>query len=70
MLKKHITINNTQTTIALEPIFWDAISRQFAGSVNEWVTDCIRDKPDQVTRASWIRQRVVNELINTISLKA
>ena len=63
MLKKHITLNNRNTTIALEPIFWETISGQFAGSLHDWVKNCISDKPATVTRASWIRQRVVSELL-------
>jgi len=69
MITKHITLADKQTTIALEPIFWTAINDQLAGETErDWITDCINSKPGNVTRPSWIRQRVLINMLRDVEV--
>jgi len=69
MITKHITLADKQTTIALEPIFWTAINDQLADeTVRGWITDCISSKPGTTTRASWIRQRVLINMLKNVKV--
>ena len=64
LIVKHITLNNQRTSIALEPVFWNAIEQLPGESdIRSWTTGQLTNKAEDATRASWIRQRVLAFLI-------
>ena len=58
LIHKHITLN-FDTTVALEPVFWDAIELLD----HDWLARQLSSKPHDQGRASWIRQQVLREFM-------
>ena len=69
LIRKHIGNSRERTTLALEPPFWEAIE-QLAGSdsVTTWAEAQLAIKPETEGRASWIRQRVLGEMVKKVGL--
>ena len=56
LIRKHIN----RTTIALEPVFWKTIEGiAKPDTLQTWVNEQLLYKPDDIGRASWLRQRVL-----------
>lgn len=59
MKTRYLELPTHATTIQLEPIFWDALDTASAGNWKGWVLTFLREKPKDVNRSSWIRQRIM-----------
>ena len=60
--KRRITNSDGQkTTIALESVYWDLIQMFAKGNASQWIENELKNKPDSINNASWIRQRVLIE---------
>ncbi|MCP4988026.1 MAG: ribbon-helix-helix domain-containing protein [Colwellia sp.] len=56
LIRKHIN----KTTIALEPVFWTTIEGiAKPDTLQTWVTEQLLYKPENTSRASWLRQQVL-----------
>ena len=64
LIRKHIALGQERTTLALEPPFWEAIALLAGnGGVNAWIEKQLAAKPETEGRASWVRQRVLGEMV-------
>lgn len=73
MRQRHITFRGERTTISLENPFWQAIdqaAKKRGEPWGEWVASQLQTKPENIGRASWLRQQVLNGLITCDSKKA
>jgi len=69
LIHRHITVNQRRTTLALEPLFWETIKHLAGeGGINAWMARQLETKPPTEGRASWVRQRVLGELVKQVHL--
>ncbi|MCP4127372.1 MAG: ribbon-helix-helix domain-containing protein [Gammaproteobacteria bacterium] len=54
---KHIE-TDIKTTVALEPLFWQALEA-LTDSPGTWITEQLLSRPSGTGMASWIRQRIL-----------
>tara|TARA_R110001632_G_scaffold4448_1_gene18734 strand:+ start:314 stop:481 length:168 start_codon:yes stop_codon:yes gene_type:complete len=54
----------------LERTFWDTIDNLATGRWQDWVIEKLKDKPQSVGRASYLRQLAHQSLLNEIQLNA
>ena len=54
-LHRTLVISGRKTSIALERVFWDAIDRISNGNWRRWVLNAIKDKREDVGRATHLR---------------
>lgn len=68
--KRFIKINREATSIQLERTFWDTIDELSveAGSWQNWVCQKLKTKPDDITRASYLRQVAHQAVLNKIQM--
>lgn len=60
---RHLTVDGTRTSIALEVAFWRAAERQAGASGwREWTAARLKAKPEQIGRARWLRVAVLEAL--------
>jgi len=63
LTRKHIS----KTTIALEPLFWTTIEGiAKPSSIQQWVTEHLANKPDDTSKASWLRQQTIINLSSKV----
>ena len=69
--KRFINLETHTTSIELERTFWDTIdSLAASGRWQDWVIEKLKDKPQSVGRASYLRQLAHQSLLNEIQLNA
>jgi len=56
MKTRHLRIRKKQTTVRLEPGFWQAIDYLSNGNWQAWAKKQLRNKPKDTGMASWLRQ--------------
>ena len=54
-LHRTLVISDPKTSIALEQVFWEAIDRISNGNWRRWVLNAIKDKREDVGRATHLR---------------
>ena len=59
--RRFLALETHPTSIVLERTFWDTI---------DWVIEKLKDKPQSVGRASYLRQLAHQSLLNEIQLNA
>lgn len=63
--KRNITLPTHETSLELERTFWDTVDRLATKknqSWQDWVKDILKDKPEDIGRATWIRTQSHNSL--------
>lgn len=60
MQTRHLKVKRKQTTVSLEPGFWQAIDNLSNGNWQLWAKRQLRKKPEGVGTASWLRQCALN----------
>jgi len=55
MERRHIALSGSRTTVGLDPDFWKAIEQLSGGEWQQWVADRLATKPENMTRAGWLR---------------
>ena len=48
-----------KSTLALEPIFWEAIDEVFGKNWRHWAIEQLQNKPDLVSNSSFLRQAIM-----------
>jgi len=65
LIRRHIKLGDNRTTLALEPLFWETIDTLSDGEANEWIIRQLRDRPATEGMSSWLRQRVLAEVLRS-----
>lgn len=63
--KRHLTLPTHETSVLLERTFWDTVDRLATKknqSWQDWVKEILKDKPEDIGRATWIRTQSHNSL--------
>ena len=63
--KRHLTLPTHETSVELERTFWDTVdglARQRNQGWQEWVREILKNKPEDIGRATWIRTTAHNSL--------
>jgi hypothetical protein len=48
-----------KSTLALEPVFWEAIDDVFGRNWRHWAIEELQNKPEEQSNSSWIRQAIM-----------
>ena len=51
--------NTVRSTLALEPVFWEAIDDIFGRNWRHWAIEELQNKPDDESKSSCIRQAIM-----------
>ena len=68
--RRFLALETHPTSIVLERTFWDTIDNLATGRWQDWVIEKLKDKPQSVGRASYLRQLAHQSLLNEIQLNA
>ena len=69
--RRFLALETHPTSIVLERTFWDTIdSLASSGRWQDWVIEKLKDKPQSVGRASYLRQLAHQAVLNEIQLNA
>ena len=68
--RRFLALETHPTSISLERTFWDTIDNLATGRWQDWVIEKLKDKPQSVGRASYLRQLAHQSLLNEIQLNA
>lgn len=63
--RRHLTLPTHETSVELERTFWDTVdglARQRNQGWQEWVREILKNKPEDIGRATWIRTTAHNSL--------
>jgi predicted DNA-binding ribbon-helix-helix protein len=60
MKTRHLKVKRKQTTVSLEPRFWQAIDYLSNGNWQQWAKRQLRNKPEDTSMASWLRVCALN----------
>lgn len=63
--RRHLTLPTHETSVELERTFWDTVdglAKERNQGWQDWVKDILKDKPDDIGRACWIRTTAHNNL--------
>jgi len=67
--RRFLKLETHPTSIVLERTFWDTIdSLAASGKWQDWVMEKLKDKPQSVGRASYLRQLAHQSLLNEIQI--
>jgi len=67
MKRRFLALETHPTSIVLENVFWDTIDNlSESGKWQDWVIEKLKDKPQSVGRASYLRQLAHQSLLNQI----
>lgn len=61
--RRHLTLDGTRTTLALEGEWWRALDRVSGGDWQAWALMELARKPEGVGRARWIRTKLLKKAL-------